>query len=284
MRFFTKKENKKIQCTACARYCEIDFGQVGYCGVRKNEGGEMVLLSYGRILFLKKEASKMLLGTVGSNMRMNFDSNWDSSLLPYLRAKEVGRQKANQEIGKLGFRYSSLELVEYIKAQSCKEVVFQFNEPLVYIEYILEVCKLCKKEKIKTSLVTTGYFSKESLSKTLSCVDEISFYFFSTFDKFYIKHCDSQLGVIKENIDLVFKQGVSLKIICPLIPNENDSEKNIESLSKFLLGISPLIPLTFLKFIPSFRMLDKALTSKEKLEEAVAISKKVGLKNVDFIF
>ncbi len=287
MEFFTKNKKEEIKCIACAKSCEILNGGVGYCGVRRNDSGVLCLLNYGRLTFLKMDDSslekRMLVGSVGSNMRMSFDPNWDTSLFPYLRSKEVGRQKANEEIKSIGYAYSPLELVNYVKKQECGEIVFQFNEPLIYIEYVLDVSKLCKKENIKISIVTTGYFSQESLEQVLNCVDKVSIYLFSTFDKFYIKHCDAQLSVIKKNIKSVFKSGISLKILCPLIPGENDSEKNIENISKFLFDISSEIPLTFVKFLPSFRMLDKALTSRAKLEQGVEIAKKTGLKNVDFI-
>jgi pyruvate formate lyase activating enzyme len=283
MEFFRKTENKKILCTACARNCEIDLGQVGYCGVRKNEEGKLSLLNYSRLLFLKKQQDTMFVGSVGSNMRMNFDLNWDSSLFPYLRAKEIGREKTNEEIQNVGYRYLPSELVNYAKSLGCKKICFGFNEPLTYIEYILEVCELCKKENIETGLITTGYFSEDSLEKTLACIDEITFYFFSTFEKFYIKHCKAQLSTIQRNILDTYKSGVRLNVFCLLIPDENDSEKNIENVAIFLKDIAPDISLSFLKYIPSYRMLDKEVTTVEKLREAVKISKKVGLKNVDFV-
>jgi pyruvate formate lyase activating enzyme len=276
MDFFRKKQNKSIVCTACARYCEIEDGCVGYCGVRQNIKGKLKLLSYGNFLFLKKVDKKMLVGGLGSNMRMPFDPNWDSSLFPFLNSQLVGREKTNEQIKNLGYHYEPNELIEYVKEQGCEEIVFQFNEPLVYIEYILEICK---QKEIKTSIITTGYFSKEVLNKLLPVVDEICFLFFSTFDKFYIKHCSAQLPVIKENIRTVFESDVELKVICPLIPGENDAL----SICKFLKNISPLIPLSFLKFVPTFRMLDKEATTREELIQAVNIAREVGLKNVDFI-
>lgn len=40
----------RVQCTACARLCRVGIGQIGLCGIRKNVGGELVLLSYGRVI------------------------------------------------------------------------------------------------------------------------------------------------------------------------------------------------------------------------------------------
>jgi len=42
--------NGKIQCTACARLCQIGEGQVGLCGIRGVVGGKLYLLAYGRVM------------------------------------------------------------------------------------------------------------------------------------------------------------------------------------------------------------------------------------------
>jgi pyruvate formate lyase activating enzyme len=42
--------NGKVQCTACARLCQIGEGQVGLCGVRGVVGGRLYLLVYGRVM------------------------------------------------------------------------------------------------------------------------------------------------------------------------------------------------------------------------------------------
>jgi len=40
---YEKLPNKKVRCTACARYCEMADGQVGLCGIRGNENGKLDL-------------------------------------------------------------------------------------------------------------------------------------------------------------------------------------------------------------------------------------------------
>ena len=41
--------NGRVQCTACARNCQIGEGQVGFCGIRGVVGDELYLLAYGRV-------------------------------------------------------------------------------------------------------------------------------------------------------------------------------------------------------------------------------------------
>ena len=40
----------RVQCTACARNCQIAEGQIGFCGVRGVVGGKLYLLVYGRVM------------------------------------------------------------------------------------------------------------------------------------------------------------------------------------------------------------------------------------------
>ncbi len=40
----------RVVCTACARYCKMGPGQIGFCGVRQNIDGKLHLLVYGRII------------------------------------------------------------------------------------------------------------------------------------------------------------------------------------------------------------------------------------------
>ena len=47
---FRNLPNGKVQCTACARLCQIGEGQVGLCGVRGVVGGKLYLLVYGRVM------------------------------------------------------------------------------------------------------------------------------------------------------------------------------------------------------------------------------------------
>jgi pyruvate formate lyase activating enzyme len=42
--------NGRVQCTACARNCQIGEGQVGFCGVRGVVGGKLYLLVYGKVM------------------------------------------------------------------------------------------------------------------------------------------------------------------------------------------------------------------------------------------
>jgi len=272
-----RKEKKEIQCDNCARRCAISFGEVGYCGVRLNEGENFKVLNYGRFIVLKKEGKNLLVGGLGSNMRFSFDMNWDFSLFPYLQSKNLGRKKTNKLLTELGDYFEPRELANYAKSLGCKKIVFQYNEPLIYMEYIKDVAE---EGIVEVGIVSNGYFTERFFTELLDKISSIDILFFNTFDKFYFKHSRAQLGVIKENISELHKRNSNFRVIYPLIEGENDSVEDIKSLSKFLLDLSPTISLVFTKYYPSYRMVDKRVTSDYTLSQSKRIALKVGLQNV----
>lgn len=41
-------EEPRVQCDMCPRFCKMKDGQRGLCFVRANQGGKIVLTTYGR--------------------------------------------------------------------------------------------------------------------------------------------------------------------------------------------------------------------------------------------
>jgi len=82
---FYHKEGERIVCELCRHYCKLKDGQVGICGVNKNEGGRLKTLVYGKVSALNIDpvekkplyhflpaSSTLSLGTVGCNFRCPF--------------------------------------------------------------------------------------------------------------------------------------------------------------------------------------------------------------------
>src|SRR5512137_2314665 len=81
-----------VECRACAHRCRIDNGRTGICGIRRNIGGKLNLLAYGRAVALnidpieKKPLFHFLpgsralsFGTLGCNFRCANCQNYDIS-------------------------------------------------------------------------------------------------------------------------------------------------------------------------------------------------------------
>src|SRR5690606_23871744 len=91
-RWWHAREDGRIQCDLCPRDCHLKPGQRGFCFVRQNLDGEMVLTSYGRasgfcVDPIEKKplnhflpgSSVLSFGTAGCNLGCRFCQNWDIS-------------------------------------------------------------------------------------------------------------------------------------------------------------------------------------------------------------
>ncbi|MFQ5458528.1 MAG: AmmeMemoRadiSam system radical SAM enzyme, partial [Myxococcota bacterium] len=91
-RYWHTREDGKIQCDLCPRFCQLQEGQRGLCFVRARQGEAIVLTTYGRSSGFcvdpieKKPLNHFLpgtpvlsFGTAGCNLACRFCQNWDIS-------------------------------------------------------------------------------------------------------------------------------------------------------------------------------------------------------------
>ncbi len=87
-----RQENERTVCLLCPHNCKIAEGKTGICGVRKNTGKAIELLTYGVIsgyaldpiekkpLYHFYPGTNILsLGSYGCNMRCDFCQNYNIS-------------------------------------------------------------------------------------------------------------------------------------------------------------------------------------------------------------
>ena len=86
------REPPRLQCDLCPRDCKLHDGQRGACFVRRNDGGQMVLTTYGRssgfcidpvekkpLNHFHPGSDILSFGTAGCNITCKFCQNWDIS-------------------------------------------------------------------------------------------------------------------------------------------------------------------------------------------------------------
>ena len=120
-RWWHKLDDGRIQCDLCPRDCKLHEGQRGACFVRKMQGGEMILTTYGRssgfcidpiekkpLAHFYPGSSVFSFGTAGCNLACKFCQNWDISksremdrLMDQAQPKEIAlaAQSLIQDLG-----------------------------------------------------------------------------------------------------------------------------------------------------------------------------------------
>lgn len=281
MQYQNTLNDNKVQCTICPRKCKLEEGQKGFCQVRQNTQGNVVLTSYGyntglsvdpiekKPLYHFYPGSKVLsFGTLGCNMGCQFCQNWHIS-----KSKENPRELNFTEPEKIAVLAKKL---------GCKSVAFTYNDPVIFFEYAIDTAIACHEMDIKTVAVTAGYISPESRKEFFSHMDAANIDLKGFSENFYKKNCLAKLGPILETIKYV-KQETNcwLELTTLLIEGENDSNEELEKECAWIVkNLGTDVPLHFSAFHPAYKFMNHPTTKITTLLRAYEIAKEAGIKYV----
>lgn len=258
----------------------MDEGQAGFCQIRKNINGEVVLTSYGyntglsvdpiekKPLYHFYPDTKVLsFGTLGCNMGCQFCQNW-----------HISKSKANPKINET----SPEKIVSLAKQLGCKSVAFTYNDPIIFFEYAVDTAKICRDNGIKTVAVTAGYISPDPRKEFFAYMDAANIDLKAFSENFYRKNCLAHLEPILDTIKYVKKEtNCWLELTTLLIEGENDSDTEIEQECNWILeNLGEDIPLHFSAFHPAYKFMNKPPTKPSTLLRAYNIAKKAGINYV----
>jgi pyruvate formate lyase activating enzyme len=280
-RYWRRLEDGRIQCDLCPRLCKLHEGQRGLCFVRARENNQVVLTTYGRSSGFcidpieKKPLNHFLpgtpvlsFGTAGCNLTCKFCQNWDIS-----KAREFDRL---QDLA------SPEAIAEAAVASGCRSVAFTYNDPVIFLEYAVDVAQACRERGIKSVAVSAGYVCDEPRAEFFRHMDAANIDLKGFTDEFYKTLCSARLGPVLDTLEyLKHETEVWFEITTLLIPGENDSPAEIETLSRWVLEhLGPDVPLHFTAFHPDWKMRDTPATPSETLRMARRIGREVGLRYV----
>ncbi len=275
------KNNHSVACTICPRECLLEEGQRGFCFVRQNIHGHVVLSSGNRISSLcvdpieKKPlyhflpGSRVLsLGTMGCNMACRFCQNAHIS--------------QTRDFHMLTRTVSPDQIVRIAQEQGCSAVAFTYNEPIIFIELVMDIARECQRHGIKTVAVTNGYLHPQARNDFFKYIDALNIDLKSFCDEFYQKFCLAHLQPVLDSMcDAYHRQHKWLEITNLILPHENDSDEEIEAMCRWIVqNLSPSVPVHFNAFFPQHHMTGGDSTSPEALHRAHQIAQQVGLQYV----
>ncbi len=271
----------RIQCDLCPRDCKLHEGQRGLCFVRKMEGGQMVLTTYGRssgfcVDPIEKKplnhfypgSSVFSFGTAGCNLACKFCQNWDIS--------------KSRETDTMVDQAMPDEIAAAAERSGCKSVAFTYNDPVIFAEYAMDVADACHARGLKTVAVTAGYIHDEPRREFYSKMDAANVDLKAFTDDFYVKLTGAHLQPVLDTLVYLKREtNVWLEITTLLIPGQNDSDAELSAMSQWILReLGPDVPLHFSAFHPDWKMQDVPPTPAATLTRARDIALKAGLHYV----
>ncbi len=271
----------RIQCDVCPRACKLREGQRGLCFVRGRVDDQVVLASYGRSSGFcvdpveKKPLNHFLpgsavlsFGTAGCNLACRFCQNWDIS--------------KSREIDTLAGAASPEALATTAERLGCRSVAFTYNDPVIFMEYGMDVADACHEKGIKAIAVSAGYMNPAPRAEFYQHMDAANIDLKAFTEEFYEKVAFAQLGAVLDTLRyLRHETDVWFEITTLLIPGHNDSDAEIAEEAAWLVdNLGPDVPLHFSAFHPDFKMRDVPPTPPATLRRAQRIAREHGLRYV----
>ncbi len=164
----------------------------------------------------------------------------------------------------------------------CRSVAFTYNDPVIFMEYAIDVAKECHAVDVKTVAVTAGYINPLPRKEFFSYIDAANVDLKGFTESFYHRICGGHLAPVLDTlIYLKHETSVWFEITTLLIPGENDSAEELEKLCRWVSDeLGNDVPIHFTAFHPDFHMLEKSPTSVNTLKQAYHIAKNIGLNYV----
>ena len=117
-------------------------------------------------------------------------------------------------------------------------VTFSGGEPLIHVDFLKEVLKMCKDRDIHTAVDTSGYAPWEQFEKIVDKVDLFLFDIKHMNNEKHIKYTGVENVLILENLKKLSQRGCNIYIRMPIIAGINDDDENIDTAIKFLSKIN----------------------------------------------
>jgi pyruvate formate lyase activating enzyme len=280
-RWWETAADGRVHCYLCPRHCQIGEGQAGFCFIRVNQGGKLYSLGYGAPAALqidpieKKPLNHFLpgtrvfsMGTAGCNMGCFFCQNWDISKS---RADQVNSTQLSPE-----------DVCLLAIHNGCPSVAFTYNEPTIWGEYVIDICKAATQYGLNTVMVTNGYITREAFHDIYDHVDAANVDLKAFTEEFYGRVTLTHLQPVLDTLMwLKNETNVWFEITNLVIPTLNDGIAESRKLAEWMLeNLGPDVPLHFTAFHPDFKLRDKPRTPPETLHAARAAAREVGLHYV----
>jgi pyruvate formate lyase activating enzyme len=280
-RYWHSLEDGRLQCDLCPRYCRLHEGQRGLCFVRAREGEQIILTTYGRSSGFcvdpieKKPLAHFLpgtpvlsFGTAGCNLSCNFCQNWDIS--------------KSREMERLSDEASPEQIAEAAAALGCRSVAFTYNDPVIFHEYAIDVAQACRARGIRSVAVTAGYVCAAPRAEFYQHMDAANVDLKAFREEFYHKVTHAHLQPVLETLlYLKHETKVWLEITTLLIPGHNDSEAELDEMTRWIAErLDPDVPLHLTAFHPDYKMRETPPTPPATLTRARTIARQNGLRYV----
>ena len=271
----------RVRCGLCPHVCLIAEGARGVCGARGVVDGKLRAMTYGLVssvavdpiekkpVFHFCPGSRVLsFGSVGCTMRCGHCQNW-----------QISRPKGDD--GTLALHSLSPEdAVGMALAEGVPGIAFTYNEPIIWLEWVLDVGRIAKERGLFVVMVTNGYVTPAGLDAFAEVTDVWRVDVKAFTDEPFQRLCKvPHPEVVREQaVRAQHAHGMHVECVTNVVPTINDSEDELRAIARWIsTSLSPDTPWHVTRFVPYLEFADLEPTPIATLERAVEIGREEGL-------
>jgi pyruvate formate lyase activating enzyme len=273
-----------VQCRVCPRLCTIAPGASGVCRARINRDGRLHTLIYDRVCSVAADpiekkplyhffpgSTVLSLGSVGCNFACRHCQNWQ---LAHADAATVER-----DLRELPVR----NLPVLAAHNDCAGVAWTYNEPTIWLEYILDGAQVAHEHGLYTVMVTNGYIMPEALDVLGPHIDAYRIDVKAFSEDVYHQLCRIRdfTPVLEAASRAQAVHGCHVEIVTNVIPTLNDDEGMLRAIAGWIVSeLGPRTPWHVTRFMPHLELSHLPPTPVKTLERAVSLGREAGLEFV----
>ncbi len=165
----------------------------------------------------------------------------------------------------------------------CEGVGFSYNEPTIFIEYVIDTAREAHNKGLYTVFVTNGYATPEAVKASKGYVDAAVIDYKGSGELMFQRKQTMTVSSepVKEALLEYKRQGIHTELTDLIIPEVGENLEEAEKLCKWLYdNLGPDIPIQFTAFHPDYKLLNIQPTPYTLLVKHYEAAKKIGLNYV----
>jgi len=279
---YEKLAENKVRCNLCALHCVIPEGKTGTCRVRKNNGGKLYTLVYGRTISrhidpIEKKplfhfypgSAAYSIATPGCNFRCKWCQNAEISQMP------------REQDFITGYPATPEQIVSAAQSTGCRSIAYTYTEPTIFFEYAYDTARLAHEAGIANLFITNGYMTLEMLDIFHPYLDAANVDLKAFREQTYHRYVGASLKPVLESMKAMKRLGIWLEVTTLVIPGINDDPAELRDAARFVSReLSPDTPWHISRFFPYYKMPDIPPTPLATLQRARDIGLEEGLQYV----
>jgi pyruvate formate lyase activating enzyme len=185
-----------------------------------------------------------------------FCQNWDIS--------------KSRETDTLADAASPDQIADVASRLGCRSVAFTYNDPVIFMEYAMDVADACRARGLKAVAVTAGYMNAGPRVEFYRHMDAANVDLKAFTDDFYHRVCAGRLGPVLDTLEYLAREtSVWLEVTNLMIPGLNDAPEETDAMTRWIVDrLGPGVPVHFTAFHPDWKLQDRPPTPAATLTRA----------------